>query len=154
MALDVTGRRRRLLRWLVIGSVAIACMPVRRVALSEWTVSVVDESGRGVPGIDVAQSWEDYSFDGFGDRSNRTDSAGRVVFSTWTRWRPLGYFALRRIGVLINPHSSVGRVGRVWVPHDPRVQALEPGKGTSAFCADRTCVVAPQTTILTVRVIR
>jgi len=154
MALNVTARWRILWRWLLVGGVAAACFPIYRVALSEWTVTVVDEAGRGVSGIAVDQSWDDFTFDEFGDRSARTDSSGRVVFPGWPRWRPLGYLAARRLKVLLNLDASVGRVGRVWVPHDPRVEALEPGKGTSAYCEDLTCILTPQSSTLTVRLLR
>lgn len=147
-------RRKSLARWALIASALAACLPIRRAALAEWTVIVVDDMGHGVSGISVAQSWEDFTVDESGDRSASTDSSGKVTFPAWRRWRALGYLALRRLKVLVNLDSSDGRVGRVWVPHDPRVEGLEPGKGTSAYCEDLVCVAAPVSSLLKVRLVR
>ena len=128
--------------------------PVRRTALAHWTVTVTDETGTAVSDILVAQSWSDYAVGERGSREARTDSSGRVVFGRWSRWRPLGYLAVRRLGVMVNVHGGRGRSGWVWVPYDARIRDLEPGKGTGAVCHGTSCIGEALTSELRLRVVR
>ncbi len=54
--------------WAILVVLSIAGLPVRRVALVEWTVTVLDTRGDGVMDLVVAQSWSDYSFNERGSR--------------------------------------------------------------------------------------
>jgi len=139
-------------RVVVLTVVLLGFAPIPRKALAEWTVTVVDQTGRGIPGVVVGQSWDDYAFNEYGDRELITDPSGKVVFPSWTRWRPLVYLATKRLLVLVNVHAGRGQVGQVWAPFDPRLEDLQPGKGTSAQCELGGCTTRPLTSTLQLKV--
>jgi hypothetical protein len=105
--------RRRL--WLVslVLIVVAALVPTPRVFLDDWTVSVVDSSGRGMRNVRVAQSWTHYSYLLNGGTERLSNGDGVVTFARVRCWRPLIYWIAVPIVLRVASmgHGSSGMSG-------------------------------------------
>ena len=89
----------------------------------EWKLAVTDEYGNPLNGIQVEESWENYTYfgaDGFDLR--RSDSYGFVVFPA--RWLWAGVLSrvlsppLAELGELAHGSSGLSISARVWDPDE------------------------------------
>src|SRR5437588_10686456 len=72
--------------------VVFLCIPFGQVIAPEWNLVLVDESGRGIKGIEVRESWQQYSIEDQGQEETRTAGAqGEVIFPMRVRYSPLGW---------------------------------------------------------------
>lgn len=101
---------RRLKGWAIVVFL-LSLIPAPRDTVAAWTVVVRDTTGRGMEGIDVGQSWYDYTFGLDGVRSNRTDANGQVVFPRVRTYLPVGLFVLMATPSFINVHRGFGTSG-------------------------------------------
>jgi len=77
-----------------------ACIPFPSVTVPEWRVQFVDRKGRPFVGLEVKQTWQNYSTENRSHQeSRRTDSQGYVSFPERTNWASM---ATRILGPLAN----------------------------------------------------
>jgi hypothetical protein len=84
--------------------------PYKSTTLPEWVVKVVDEDGKPVSGLGVAEEWSYFGIDFAASIDNKqTDTQGRVAFPRRVIWASLA-------SRLLNPQGASEKLGpSVWV---------------------------------------
>ena len=84
--------------------------PYKSTTSPEWVIQLVDEHGKPVSGLGVAEQWSYFGIDFAASIDNKqTDTEGRVVFPRRVIWASLA-------SRLLNPQGASGKLGpSVWV---------------------------------------
>lgn len=94
-------------------------LPVRTVTVPQWRLQFVDARGQPLAGLEVHQSWKDFSVDGQGNDPEgdnaTTDAKGIVVFPERVRWASLARRLWRPVDTELNSfrHRPEGRLTRI-----------------------------------------
>ena len=137
--------------WITASAIAIAVLltaifaSIRRtrIFVEECDVTVLDNSGRGIPNLRISEDWNAYSYDLSGGGDVRTDPNGRVAFPRQTVTRSLLFWRLQPVLVRMNygVHASRGVTANVRVS-EPSLAPAE-AVGDSYACEDQACTNHP-----------
>ena len=125
----MTGRKRVLIAGAVLAAMLI---PIPYQASPEWTVTVTDEAGRPLSGMQVSLSYENYATESTSHEINLiTGDDGRVNFPANMGFAPLlsrCYFTARSASAVA--HASFGSSAFVTVFGDNREGSVNSADGS------------------------
>jgi hypothetical protein len=117
---------------IVIVTTCVALRQAEQVVVGQWSIVVLDMTGKPVAGQAVGREWHDYSHDLDGTSDLVTDGEGKVVFPSVVLrrsvlfWKAGGLLLPLRYGV----HGSRGKNGRV---------SVQGANNTSIWCDASNC---------------
>ena len=128
--------RTRYRYWLLLViPITLAFIPINRVLIADWTLTVVDQRGTPLTKVLVAQAWHNYTYDLSGSEEKYTDPEGRVMFQGRHKRASFSYWVLKAVETQITygAHASSGTVGYVRIL-DPRMTGPN-----STTCSNDRC---------------